>query len=230
MPSPDLRSFLPAYNFRIDDTGDLESWLTVLQPVLDLLWDEHLRWRDQVDVDLAESDEVNAMLADLGNPFAVALEQPLNRRRLLVRVLVDVYKTKGTAPGLADVIRVLTGLEIVRVVSPATINSWTLGVDVLGDTTADPPLPDPLNTDRAVLGPSPQFMRYSFQIEVDRVLTDDERSIITEIVKLMKPAHTHFAGFLEPTIGIIVDHWELDRSFLHAAGEPVVGDEIVLHE
>ena len=72
--SLNLESLLPPHNYRIDSTGDLERWVNlVLQPVLDLLWAEHLRWRDQVDVDLANEDSVDAMLADLGNPFSIAL-------------------------------------------------------------------------------------------------------------------------------------------------------------
>lgn len=226
-----LQDFVPPHLFRIDNTGHLELFINeVLQPVLDLLWDEHLRWRDQADIDKANSESVNAQLSDLGNPFSVALGQPLNRRRLLARVLVEAYKTKGTVPGLVDVVRALTGIEVINVVFPATISSWVLGQDVIGCSPSDPPLPDPLNTDRAILGSSPSFVRYSFQIEVDRILTPDESEIVTEIVKLMKPAHTHFAGFLEPAIGVTVDHWELGRSVLHSTGEPVVGDEILLHE
>ena len=73
-------------------------------------------------------------------------------------------------------------------------------------------------------------MRYSFQLEVAQALTQEERGIITAIVKLVKPAHTHFVGFLEPGAGLVIDHWELGFSVLHDAGEPLVGDEAVLHE
>lgn len=238
--SLNLQQLIPPYDFRIDSTGDLERFIGkttdppgqpdegILQPVLDLLWDEHLRWRDQADVDLADEDSVNAMLADLGNPFSVALGQPLNRRRLLVRVLVDVYRTKGTATGLRDVIRALTGLEIVRIISPATLAGFTLGVHVLSQTGT--PLPtDPNLTDLGFLGSGPGFVRFSFQIEVDRVLTSDEQEILTEIVQLVKPAHTHFMGFVQPTVGGVVDHWELSLSFLHKAGEALQGDETTLH-
>jgi len=225
-----LEDLIPIYNYRIDTSGDLRRFITeVLQPVYALMWDEHLRWRDQADIDLANDNSINAQLADLGNPFSIALAQPLDRRRLLARVIVDVYRTKGTPAGLINVVRALTGLEIVRIVSPATIYAWDLGVDVIGDTAADPPAGDPTFTDFAVLGPSPGFTRYSFQIEVERVLTSDERDVLTEIVELVKPAHTHFAGFLEPIASATIDHWELDVSFLHDLGQPVVGDEAVLH-
>lgn len=206
-----LRDLLAKVAFRDDDTGHLGKWIDeILQPTLDLLQAEAERWVDQNDVDVAESDVVDAMLRDLGNPFDVAFGQPINRRRLLVRSLVQVYLTKGSAPGMTDVIRALTAIEA-QVVFPATINAWVLGVDVLGDGT--PPVDEDF-TDEAVLGPSPGFMRYSFQVEVPRVLTSDEKEIVTEIVKLMKPAHTHFVGFLEPGAGAAIDHWELGLSEL----------------
>jgi len=226
--SYDLSRHVPDVNYRDDATGDLESWVSgVLQPTLDLLLAEQDRWNDQVDVDVAESDSVDAMLRDLGNPFAIAFELPLDRRRLLVRVLVDVYKSKGSAPGLVNVVRALTALEV-SVVFPATADAWDLGVDVLGDVT-DPLPTDPFFTEYATLGPAPGFMRYSFQIEVPRVLTADERTTITEIVKLVKPAHTHFIGFIEPNVASVVEHWELDVSYLHDGVSPLLGDEVDLH-
>ncbi len=225
-----LEDLLPAFNFRIDDTNELSLFVNdVLQPALDQLCSEAVRWIDQQDVDTAGSESVNALLRDLGNPFSSAFSLPLNRRRLLARVLVDIYKRKGTAGGMEDVILVLTGI-IATVVSPATIDAWILGEDVIADTPADPPVLDESLTDFAFLGSDPEFERYTFQIEVPQVLTDEERAIITEIVTLMKPAHTHFLGFIEPTVGLVIEHWELGISFVHELGEPLLGDEIDLHE
>jgi len=227
VPAPILEKLLPFFNFRRDDTGDLDRFVNqVLQPVLDMLWDEHERWKLQADIDQAESNSINAHLRSFGNPFLIAYDQDLNRRRLLARVLIDVYKAKGVEPGLVDVIRALTGIEIVSIVSPATIDAWDLGVDVLGDGT-EPSNPDFANV--VTLGSSPGFMRYSFQIEVPRVLTSDEREIIEQIVELVKPAHTHFVGFREPGVASPVEHWELDVSYLHKTGEPLLGDEADLH-
>ena len=226
-----LRDFIGDINFRIEEAdGDLSRMVDeVWQPALDILCAEAARWVDQGDVDKAESNTVDAMLRDLGNPFEIAFAQPLNQRRQLVRLLVPIYLAKGSAPALQDVIRALTGIEIVRVVSPATIFGWTLGVHVLSDTPPATPPSNPALTDLAFLGSSPQFSLYSFQIEVDRVLTDEEREVIEGIVDLVKPAHTHFLGFLEPGVADPIDHWELGLSFLTDTGEPVIGDEVDLH-
>lgn len=225
-----LRDFISDLNFRIDDTGDLAAMVDgVWQPVLNLLLAEQDRWVDQGDVDKADSNTVDAMLGDLGNPFDVALGLDLNRRRSLVRLLVPIYLAKGTSSSIIDVVRALSGIEISRIVSPATILGWTLGVNVLSDAPPATPPVNPQLTDLAFLGASPQFQFYSFQIEVAQALTQAERDLITEIVKIVKPAHTHFLGFLEPGVGQVIDHWELGLSFLTDTGEPVLGDEVDLH-
>lgn len=229
--STEIQLKVPDHNFRIDSTQDLTRFLDeVLKPTLELLCAEAERWKRQIDPDTADENTVDAMLRDLGNPFEVAFGQSLDRRRQLVRLLVPIYKAKGSADALQDVVRTITGISA-TVVFPATILSWDLGVDVIGDTPADPPVPpNPNFTDFAFLGSSPDFTFYSFQIEVDRILTPEEREIVTEIVKLVKPAHTHFVGFLEPGVLDPVDHWELGVSSLHDGISPLLGDEIDLHD
>ena len=231
-----LEKLLPPFNFRIDDPavggrGYLDLFINdVLQPVFDEACSEARRWIDQQDIDTANSQTVDAILRDLGNPFRIAFGLPLNRRRLLARVLLEVYKTKGTSGGMEDVIFALTEITA-TVVFPATISAFILDEDELADTpTVPPPVPDENLTSFGFLGVSPGFNSYSFQIEVPQVLTDEERAIITEIVLLMKPAHTHFVGFIEPTVGLVVDHWELGLSFLTETGAPLLGDEADIHE
>lgn len=225
-----LREFIADHNFRIDDSGHLALMVDeVWQPVLNLLLAEQDRWVDQGDVDKADSNTVDAMLRDFGNPFRVAFDLDLNRRRSLVRLLVPIYLAKGTAPAVIDVVRALTGIEIDQVVSPATSGAWTLGVDVLSDTPPAVPPANPSLTDLAFLGSTPTFELYSFQIEVSQALTQDQRDLIREIVEIVKPAHTHFLGFLEPAMGSPIDHWDLGQSFFHDTGEPLLGDEVDLH-
>lgn len=213
---PNLESFLPSGNWRDDDaaSGHLRTFVTeVLQPVLDLLYDEQDRWEKQIDPDQADEASVDAMLWDLGNPFPSAFNLSIERRRLLVRTLLNAYKTFGTVGGLRAIVRALTSIEIEQVVSPAQRSFWRLGFHALSDEGS--PAADPFHTDRILLGPgSALFMRYSFQIEVDQVLTDEQRELITQIVRIVKPAHTHFLGILEPGDLADPDHWQLGSSDL----------------
>lgn len=193
MGSLSLRDLLPPRAFELGPgLGKLVD--EVLQPVLDLFQAEGDRFYAQLDPDTADSETIDAMLYDLGNPFDVAYTLPLARRRLLVRSLIEGYRDAGSVTSLRAFVRALTGIEIVSIISPPVIDSWQLGVDRLGDLandTVDTP-------GIALLGGSPQFYRFSFQAEVDQALTDDERDIITKIIKIAKPAHTHFLGFQEP--------------------------------
>jgi len=120
------------------------------------------------------------------------------------------------------------GLEVVQVLSPAPESGWILGVDTLDDV-APAAVPLAVN-DVAQLGASPLFATYSFQVEITTPLTAEEEIIATQIVNLVKPAHTHFLGFFIPAAAGPVDHWELGLSNLHASGEPIQGDEIDLHD
>lgn len=209
----DLQAELPGFNERVDLTRDLESFLAIIQPALDLALVDHDRFKLQNDADQADENAINAMLFDLGNPFDIALSQPLARRRLLVRVLIKVYLAKGTPPGLTDALRALTGLNIVNIIFPIeTVEAWILGFHVLGDGT---PPGDPNLTDEAVLGANPGRSRFSFQVEIEQALTPDSREIAREIIELVKPAHTHFIGFIEPLIGgPTIEHWEIGVSEL----------------
>lgn len=227
-----LEPLIPDLNWRDDEIGALDKFINeVLQPVLNLAIEDLDRFKLQNDPDQADENVVNAMLQDLGNPFEVALSQPLDRRRLLVRLLVRVYLSKGTAPGLIDVLRALTGIQAVSVISPATVEGWLLNESVLGD--GDMP-PNPTFSDDAVLGPSVGFIRYSFEVEVLEALTDDQREIATEIINLVKPAHTHFVGFREPGVGEDIEPWEIsiseldDSTDLHGATPLDVLDNVGL--
>ena len=88
---PSARSFellrlLPEINRQQDLTGDLKKLTGVLQDVVDLLLSEIDRFTDILDPDLAPEAFLDAMLEDLGNPFAFDLTE-LQKRRL-VSILV----------------------------------------------------------------------------------------------------------------------------------------------
>ncbi len=211
-----LYDLIPPGVWRLDaaNQNQLRQFVEgVLAPVLTMFDDEADRWTLQIDPDVADANAVDAMIWDLGGAiFEDAFALPLARRRLLVRTLLEGWKLNGTEDGLRAFVRALTGIEI-TVISPADVSFWILGEHVLADSQADPE-PNYLVTDIAVLGPAPTFMRYSFQVEVDRVLTADERVLITKVVRKVKPAHTHFLGILEPGGVFDVDPWEIGLSDL----------------
>jgi phage tail-like protein len=212
MPAPKLRDWLPSQNLRDDAAagGALTSLVDgVLQPVLDEMWSDADRFGRQNDPDLADANSVGAMLLDLGCPFKEALALPLNQQRALVRALLGAYKQFGTGPGLIAMVRALTGVEILEIVSPAVIHGWVLGVSLLGNTGLEPV--DPSTTNWTILA-NASSNAYSFQIKVAGPITAEQEALIREIVRGVKPAHTHFYGFVSTTPP--PPQWELDVSFL----------------
>jgi phage tail-like protein len=200
----DLWSMIPKYNRREDTTGDLRRFISCLQEVTDLLLAEIDRFSDIFDIERAPAPFLDLILADLGNPFVFELDT-LGKRRLAAS-LVEMYRQKGTAVGIRNAVRFFLAIEITAI---AAFAGATL---ILGESE--------LGVDWE-LGPSDRFARYAFDVDVDRVLTDLERNQIRAIVKLLKPAHTHFVALREPTAPPVVDHWLLGISEL--------GDTTLLH-
>src|SRR5690606_30992264 len=98
---------------QLDETGDLENFMAVLQDVLELLLGEVDRFPDILDPDLAPEPFLDLMLEDLGNPFAFDLTE-LQKRRLIA-VLVQIYRQKGTAAGIRNAIRFFLGVDVTAV-------------------------------------------------------------------------------------------------------------------
>ncbi|NIO74646.1 MAG: hypothetical protein GTN69_01865 [Armatimonadetes bacterium] len=200
----DLWNQLSDEDRRTDVHGDLERLTSVRQDLTDLmLWDSDrtVYWWDP---DRAPEPYVDAMLAEMGNPFRFDLS--LNRKRKLIAVLPDVYKQKGTGEGLINVVRFFLGIEITEI-TEFNVEAWKLGYDKLGYST--------------VLGPGDDKALYTFLVIVERVLTDEERLQLEKIIEYMKPAHTHYR-IVEPGDPEFVDHWRLGYSEL--------GKNTLLHE
>ncbi len=197
----DLWSMIPKHNRRADDTGDLWRFITCLQEVTDLLLAEVDRFPDIFDIERAPGSFLDLILADLGNPFPFDMDD-LGKRRL-ASVLLEMYKLKGTALGIKSAIRFFLGIEI-------EIVPFTADALILGESELDIDW---------ILGPSDRFALYSFNIEVDQVLTDTERKQIRAIVTLLKPGHTHFIDLIEPSPPPSFDHWELGVSELGISSE-----------
>jgi len=206
---PDGRTFevwrmFAELNRREDETRDLERFALVLQEVIDQLLFSIDEWTQILDVDIAPEQFVDAMLADLGNPFSFVLT--LVDKRRLARVLVEIYRQKGTSKGIRNVIRFFLGLEVT--ITPFNDESgWILGDSELGIDTE--------------LGIGDIAGLYTFDVETTVNLTDEQRTRVFAIIDYMKPAHTHLGQLVEPEIPEVFDHWEL--------GESELSEETILH-
>ena len=193
----DLWRMLPKHNRRQDTTGDLRRFIACLQEVTDLLLADIDRFAELYDIERAPESFVELILRDLGNPFAFELDVGAKRR--LAASLVDMYRLKGTAPGIKNAVRFFLGVGV------TAITAFAAETLVLGESE--------LGVDW-ILGPSDRFARYAFEVHVDRVLSDVERRHLRVIVQYLKPAHTHFVALIEPLPQAVVDHWILGVSEL----------------
>ena len=194
-----------------DASGDFLKFTGALQEILDLLLCEIDRWTDILDPDLAAEQFLDCMLDDLGNPFDFDLT--VTDKRRLIRILVSIYKQKGTSPGIVNVVRFFLGIEVV--VNSFSAEGWELGIDELGGSGVG-------EEGTAILGPGTSFGLYSFEIAAPIILTQEQRDRITDIANYMKPAHTHLIQIVEPETPTVIDHLELGLSELSP-------DEWILH-
>ncbi|MDC0714222.1 phage tail protein [Stigmatella sp. ncwal1] len=192
-----LWDMLPGHNRRDDVTGDLYRFISCLQEVTDLLLSDLDTFPDFFDLERAPEAFLDAILQDLGNPFAFELD--VLARRRLASVLVEMYQQKGTALGLRNAIRFFLGIEV-RAISPFASDTLVLGESELGVDW--------------VLGPSERFARYAFNVEVERLLSSSEHQRLRALVEYLKPAHTHFVDLVEPLPPILPEHWEVGLSEL----------------
>ncbi|HEY5317759.1 MAG TPA: hypothetical protein VIJ20_07245, partial [Solirubrobacteraceae bacterium] len=128
-PAPAGRSF-KLYDFfsdqtRVDDTGDLAALMACLQDCVDLLLYDIDSFPNISNPALAPEQYVDAMLADLANPFTLTLT--LTQKRLLVTLLLPIYEKKGTFAGIIDAILLFTGLVV-------TIDATGWGAELDGVT------------------------------------------------------------------------------------------------
>ena len=195
---------LAQMNREEDRTDDLKKFIQALQEVVDQLLFDVDAWVDILDPDRAPEAIVDAMLADLGNPFTFPLSI-IDKRRLL-RVLVEIYRQKGTEKGIKNVVRFFLGFEI-EIEGSDDEEGMELGVSELGIDW--------------VLGIGDVRLAYTFSIVLDFNPTDEERKRLIRIVNYMKPAHTHLGEIVEPEQPELYDHWELGVSEL--------GENTLLH-
>ncbi len=130
-------------------------------------------------------------------------------KRKLATLAVQVYRQKGTASGIVNIIRLLLGIET-AVLTQYNVDVWKVGESLLGEDTV-------LFPDTTIQGSRPL---YTFDIELLTAATAEQVEKIRALVEFMKPIHTHLNQIIQPPIP--PDHWELDVSelgettFLHA--------------
>lgn len=197
----DLYRMLPLMNRRQDSAGtkELERFIRCLQEIVDVSLVSIDQWTDILDPDVASEGFVDAMLLGLGNPFKFELS--LEDKRRLVSVLVPIYKQKGTAVGIINVVRFFLGLEVT--IDTYSSHGLTLGISELGSDGTDGDWE---------LGPDGVFSAFAFNVIVGQILTDVQRTQLKALVNYMKSAPTHFVELIEPEIPLVIDHLELGLS------------------
>lgn len=184
-----LHDFVPAFTLAEDATDELRLFLGCLQDTTNLILHLADKWAEIIDPDYAPESFLDAMLADLGNPFTFELTT-VDAKRKLAKLLVHIYQLKGTAKGIIDVVRFFLGVEI----SIEIFNGrgWRLGYDKLSGPVVAQPNP-------AIIGPSGGAL-YSFRVNTGAVLTDTQREQITTIATYMKGAQEHLVGVRDATV------------------------------
>ena len=175
------------------DPGDLKILFMIWQEPIDLLLGIIDKLSDIYDPDLAPEAFVDLMLIEMGNPFDFPLSEI--EKRKLVQILVPIYQSKGTGPGIVDAIRLFMGIEVTLNVyawSPVGLDEAHFDVDW-------------------ILGSSDPQDLLTFQVLIPQVLTSAERSKMSQIIDYMMDAREFFV-LLEPADIVTPDHWQMNYS------------------
>jgi phage tail-like protein len=201
--SRNIYNWFPEFNRRQDSDNNffLLKISSVLQEVLNQLFSDLDSFKDLHDITITGSRNIDGLLTNYGNPF-VWFSLSVNEKRQLLRILVDLYKLKGTATGIEAALKFFFNFSTVSF-QYYWGSGWLLSIPShteLGLTT--------------VLNSSLLRDRYSFSVIVDRVLTSDEKELVERVINTMKTAHTHLIDIIEPTSPFVPDDWQLPWSEL----------------
>ena len=94
-----------------DPDGIFALWKTLVDQVSEDEREEAQNFQEIVDPDTCPPDFVDLMLKHLGNPF-VGIVLTESQKRKLIKLLIPIYKQKGTGEGIVNATRFLTGLLI----------------------------------------------------------------------------------------------------------------------
>jgi phage tail-like protein len=179
----DLWELIPHYNKDKDVSRDLERTIRSLDEAAQVLLNDVDQFGDLMDPLATKDNVVDVLLESLGNPLQFVGGLDLDKKRDLIPILVPMYKLKGISKGIEDAVKFFVGKIVVVVPWDLPADTWTLGVSLLGYNT--------------FVGPSKSYVRYSFRLQHTESLTDEDKSRIEEIVDFIRPAHTHFVGYLQ---------------------------------
>lgn len=187
-----------------EGNGDLQTLFSILQEPIDLLLGVIDRMQDVYDPDLAPEAFVDLMLLRMGNPFTFPLSEI--EKRKLVQILVPIYQSKGTGPGIVDAVRLFLGIEV-------ELNVYAWSPVGLGEA---------IMNENFILGSSDPDDLLTFQVLVPRVLTSEEKRKMSQIIDYMMVAEELFV-IIEPQEVVTPDHWQMGfsllnyQTFLHSA-------------
>ena len=197
-----LQDWVPRINESEDDSEDQENFVAVLQEIVDLHFEYIDRWIEIFDCDLAPENFLDNILLDLGNPFVFPEALSVTEKRKLCRLLVRIYKLKGTIPGMQAAILFFLGLqsEFLAYDGLGSLMGEELSVGdaEFGQAAGDSPTQFFLGTGTAFqfiakLGTTtPEAGSPATDLQVDRAL---------RIIRIMKPAGYSLqdirAGFIQ---------------------------------
>lgn len=187
VPARNLRLVdrVPRMNVREDATQDLRKFLWAWQEPIELMLAIIDEWLAILDPRTAPEESLDAMLADLGNPFQFPLS--VAEKRKLIFLLVPIYRQKGSAEGIVSTVRLFLGIEV-TITYPGQ-GGLGLGFMMLGGTG---------EIGTFGLG-GDAYDQYGYQVNVAQLLTEDEREKIRGISLYMQAANEHLIQIAEPT-------------------------------
>jgi phage tail-like protein len=175
---------VPSTNREQDISGDMEHFVRCLDEVVQLQLLDVDAMGELYNPDAVHESMVDSLLTSMGCPFTFVRSLALERKRMLVTMMVPMYKEKGTAQGIEKAVQTFLATATTTRPYYRPADLWRLNASQLGSTTT--------------MGPKTGWARYAFDVIVGRTLTAEERRITAEIVHMMRPAHTHFARLIEP--------------------------------
>jgi hypothetical protein len=177
--------------------GNLDKLCNLVNEVLGLAHKDIVYSLDAWNADRAYSNHVRDMLKSLGYDF---LTKFISDRKAMT-VLWDIYRRKGMRAHLPGIIYTLVGVQ--PAIEEAWDGVWTIGEDVLGETT--------------VVGDGSDVSEVTFRVVFSRALTDEERQTVRRVLDFAKPSNTLYV-IDEPTEAVGI--WTI--------GESVLGEDTIV--